>query len=352
MYNYLLRQSSNPIDIIVCPEGNENAPNAMYVRLGNPTLISKIKNKTVGKGRFDHYFEALKKVLKDDEKYIIHSIDNSGLMIPLNTFLSENFDRKNFYLLYYYQGFDVLYKDDRAQPFLHAIDELLFLTKASYQYFKNVYNELPMRCNVLYNATNSKQFYKLNILEKEGLKKELGFNSKLTFIWCSQDRQKKGLHIILDVWKRIYNGNPQEMQLLIVGLNREIVQDGVMNIGRVTNDQVAKYFQISDFYLFPSLWKEGFGIVLAEALKCGCYVIASNQGGISEVLGNGAYGKLVENPNFIQEWIEAITASIEEYIANDYQNKFYHVHFKQLYDLDTWAEQLSQIINEAKINLQ
>jgi glycosyltransferase involved in cell wall biosynthesis len=57
--------------------------------------------------------------------------------------------------------------------------------------------------------------------------------------------------------------------------------------------EITNWLNISNFrFLFiSSLWKEGFVIVLAEALKSSCYCIASNQGGIHEVLQFGKIGR-------------------------------------------------------------
>ncbi len=350
MYNHYLRSGAHPFDIIVCPEGDEEVEGVQYSYITQVGAIDKIKNKFDNKSRFNGYFDALNAVLKKDEKYIIQVIDHSGFIIPLNEFITDNYSRNNFYIQYYYQGFDILYKDERAQPFLNGIDEMFFLTALAYEHYKNYYDALTMRCGVMHNATNSKQFYRLNKGAKDVEKSDLNITAKLVFIWCSQDRPKKGLHLILDIWKRIFTSET-EMQLLIVGVEKEITQPGVRVIGRVPNHILPQYYQVSDFYLFPSLWKEGFGIVLAEALKCGCYCIASNQGGIPEVLGHGKYGKIIEHPNFIDEWVTTINESITEYKANNYDNPYYTKDFETLYDINVWQEKMNSKIAEAKLNI-
>ena len=351
MYNHYLRSGNHPFDYIVCPKGEEEIPNVVYANFTPASSIDKIKNKFDNKSRFNPYFEVLDAIIKPNNKYVIHIIDHSGIIAPLNDFISEKYNRTNFYVQYYYQGFDIIFKDERSQSFLNGIDELFFLTELAYNHYKNYYNELTMRCGVMHNATDSNQFYKLETQEKKDEKKKLHITSKLVFIWCSQDRPKKGLQLILDVWNRVFT-NVDEMQLLVVGVEKEIDLEGVVVIGRVPNKELAKYYQISDFYLFPSLWKEGFGIVLAEALKCGCYCIASNQGGIPEVLGNGEYGKLIKNPNFIDEWVQTIEESISEYKTNNFENPYYTTNFKKLYDINVWQEKMNLKIENAKLNLE
>lgn len=352
MYNYYLRENKHTFDYIVCPKDDEKAPGATYAYVEEPSLQTKVQQKIDYKTRFNRYFKALDSVIEPNTKYIIHIIDNSGIVAPLNAHIESKYNRKDFYIQYYYQGFDVMFDGEKAENFLSGIDEMFFLTKMSYQRYKEYYYELTFRAGVMHNTTNSKLFFKVSSSEKEQLKKQMGITAKTVFLWCSQDRPKKGLHIILDVWKRIYKGDPNEMQLLIVGTKNKIEQDGLTWIGRVPNAELPKYYQISDFYLFSTLCKEGFGIVLAEALKCGCYCIASNQGGVPEVLDHGNYGKIIENPNFIDEWVEVIKESMMELEQNNGVNPFYREDFDKLYDLDDWCDKMNAKIEDAKFNLR
>lgn len=351
MYNYYLRENKHNFDYIVCPEDDEKAPGVTYAYVQEPSLQTKVQQKIDYKTRFNRYFNALDSVIEPNTKYIIHIIDNSGIIAPLNSHLELKHNRKDFYIQYYFQGFDAMFDGKKAEAFLTGIDEMFFLTKMAYTRYKEYYYDLTFRAGVMHNTTNSKLFYKLDDQARNDLRVQLDVKAKFVFVWCSRDTPKKGLHIILDVWKRIYKGDPKEMQLLVVGTKEPIEQEGVRWIGRVPNAELPKYYQVSDFYLFSTLCKEGFGIVLAEALKCGCYCIASDQGGVAEVLDHGTYGKLIENPNFIDEWVDTIEDSMRELEANNFINPFYKDEFKTLYDYDDWCDKMNAKIEAAKINL-
>ena len=107
------------------------------------------------------------------------------------------------------------------------------------------------------------------------------------------------------------------MELLVIGTNNNIVNKGVRFLGQIPNNQLAQYYQLADFYLFPTLCHEGFGLSLAEALKCGLYCIASNNGSVAEVLNYGEYGRVIENPNLVKNWVSEIGLSIKDYIQNN-----------------------------------
>ncbi|MBN3132401.1 MULTISPECIES: glycosyltransferase [Pectobacterium] len=58
----------------------------------------------------------------------------------------------------------------------------------------------------------------------------------------------------------------------------------------IRND-VEQWMSACDVFVLSSAW-EGFGLVIAEALSCGCRVVATDCGGVKEVLG--VHGKLVD----------------------------------------------------------
>ena len=349
MYNYYLQTDNHQIDYLVCPKPDVplfDEVSYSFVKL--ITFFTKVKSKLKLEHRLQNYFLALDKIIQPNQKYVIQIVDNSGIVLPLNDYLTTNHQIENFYIQYYYQGFSPIISNPYEKKFFASINEMIFLTLLSYKVYLNHYDDFVCKASILNNATNSKQFFKLDTEKKEQQKQILGLDKKLVFIWCSQDRPKKGLELILQVWKKIYKNHADEGQLLILGVDKQIRHSGVTVIGKVPNNELAKYYQISDFYLFPTLWKEGFGIVLAEALKCGCYCIASNQGGVPEVLEFGKLGKLIENPNFISEWVEAIEMSISELKTNNFQNPYYNTNFDQLYDLDLWTNKMNILLQEAK----
>lgn len=348
MYNYLITQTTHKIDYIICPKPENEISSLQYQIVRKLNFIDKLKSKYLNKSnRFNNYFEALSKLIKQDQKYIIHIIDNSGIVSPLNDFINKKYNRINFYIQYYYQGFAPIFPKEKSKNFIYGVDEILFLSNLSYKSFISFYNDNPYKASILYNATNSKQFKKINPEQKAELRSCLKIDNKsFIFLWCSQDRPKKGLHIILEAFKKIYEKN-KFAKLLVIGIDREIVQKGVQVVGKIPNNELAKYYQIADVYLFPSLWKEGFGIVLAESLKCGNYVIASALGAIPEVLAFGNYGKLIDSPNFVDDWVDAMMESIEVIDKNN-GNPYLENIPEQLYDLSDWISQLNQIIEKAK----
>jgi glycosyltransferase involved in cell wall biosynthesis len=155
---------------------------------------------------------------------------------------------------------------------------------------KQKYIEFTPEVTIINNPVNKQKFFSIPKLEKESLLKENQLQDKIVYLWLSHDREKKGLNIVLNAWKD-WNKSPDEAQLLVVGAKRSEKINGVQFIGQVPSDLVDKYYKMAHVYLFPTLCKEGFGLSLAQAMCCGCFSIAANNGGVSDFF-NSENGKI------------------------------------------------------------
>lgn len=82
-------------------------------------------------------------------------------------------------------------------------------------------------------------------------------------------------------------------------------------LGSVSNKDIASVFAQGKVFVCPSR-NEPFGIVVLEALAMGIPVIATDSGGITEILGDGKYGCVVP-----KEDVEAIAEQIICMLNND-----------------------------------
>ncbi len=337
--NYFHR--NHLIDTIVCEQPKELWKNVQYSFV-KQRLWDKIQIR-ITKNKYLSYFKALEKVIKPNQKYILQIIDNHGIVEPLNDFLEKKGFRHNCYIQFFYHGYPPFHENFAGRKFYEVIDEMIVLTLLSYRAHKDYYTILPCKFSFLHNGVDTAKFFPLKEEKKLALKSEFNSNGKTIFVWCSQDRPKKGLHLLLEAWRRVYATN-ENIELWVIGCEPKKEMEGVRYFGRIPNDNLPRYFQATDVFLFPVLNHEGFGMSLIEALHCGNYCIASALGGVPEVLAFGALGHLVSHPHFVENWIDAI----EKYLQNPPEPiQFDH----NLFSTDSWVANMNRIIMEAKISL-
>jgi len=69
----------------------------------------------------------------------------------------------------------------------------------------------------------------------------------------------------------------------------------VEHIGEIGDHQKSEFLSGAACLLAPADWPEPFGLVLIEAMACGCPVIAFNAGAIPEVIEEGVTGFIVDD---------------------------------------------------------
>lgn len=96
------------------------------------------------------------------------------------------------------------------------------------------------------------------------------------------------------------------LRLMVVGdgpleasLRREAwasLKERVVFPGRVPRRELSAYYSAADVFAFPGIG-ESLGMVYLEAQACGLPVVALRQGGVDQVVADGATGVLVREPN-------------------------------------------------------
>lgn len=134
--------------------------------------------------------------------------------------------------------------------------------------------------------------------DKIEAKKKLGWDGKFIVLFIGRFIKIKGIDILFHVAKRI---KQSKIYFSFIGdgpMNEEVQRtsnnlSNVIFVGKVDNRELPTYYNASDIFIIPSLYEEGFGRVILEALSCGVPVIASNRGGIPEAMDN-SIGFIIE----------------------------------------------------------
>ena len=101
-----------------------------------------------------------------------------------------------------------------------------------------------------------------------------------------------------------------KLEALAVSLG---VADRITFTGRLPNEEVARYFEQFDLFVMPSVSRgETFGVAAVEAMATGLPVVASDIGGLPEVVADGLTGRLVPPAD-----VDQLAATLEHYILSE-----------------------------------
>ncbi|MCX5696557.1 MAG: glycosyltransferase [Candidatus Omnitrophica bacterium] len=126
----------------------------------------------------------------------------------------------------------------------------------------------------------------------------------------------KGLDYLLPAVKRSVKNNAVELYIGGEGeladyyklwVKRNGLEEMVHFLGFIRDEDLAKYYNLCDIFVLPSVssGQEGFGLVALEAMACGKPVIVSNVVGIADDVSKEKAGLVVE-PGNIGDLAEAI----------------------------------------------
>jgi glycosyltransferase involved in cell wall biosynthesis len=122
--------------------------------------------------------------------------------------------------------------------------------------------------------------------------------------------EEKGPHIAVDVARnaglpiRIAGEtHPPDRDFARQEMESRLREPHVQHLGSVGVKEKVPLLKHSRALLAPITWEEPFGLILAEAMLCGCPAIAFARGSTPELIENGITGYLVNSPDEMAEII-------------------------------------------------
>jgi spore coat protein SA len=101
------------------------------------------------------------------------------------------------------------------------------------------------------------------------------------------------------------------------------------------------WFQRATFFVSPSIFQEPFGLVNAEAMACATPVIASNRGGIPEVLGDTG---LLIDPEDIEGFADAMCTLLGDPEYSRKLGRAAHLRCREMFDWQVVAQNWNSLL--------
>lgn len=195
----------------------------------------------------------------------------------------------------------MVYKETRFYSFYKKLfcrfDVIVCLCETQKQAFCHLFgNEHEPRIQVCYNMTD------LESIDK--LKQEAVTYQKEYIVTVARfDTRSKDFLTLIDAYSGLPDGLKDRYALVLVGDGPDLpeIQQHAHRLGEQDRVHFAglqanpyKWMANAAVFVLSSKW-EGFGLVITEALACGCAVIASDCiAGPKDILVNGKYGLLFD----------------------------------------------------------
>ncbi len=169
------------------------------------------------------------------------------------------------------------------------------------------------KISIVYPAVDHDIYY---VKRDREIIKKLGIldNSKVV-LYVGSEQPRKNIPFLLEAVNQLKKKIP-EIKLLKIGTSQvpgarekllELVeilglQEEVIFVGYVSENDITKYYNAADLFVYPSLY-EGFGMPPLEAMACGTPVVTSNVTSLPEVVADSA---ITIDPQDIDAFVNAM----------------------------------------------
>ena len=183
-------------------------------------------------------------------------------------------------------------------------------------YMKKYIKKINHNCSeieIIRNVVDDKIFYPNNevgVTQREELSIPL---NKFVILCVARLVKRKGvkypLMALVELLKKdkdfilIYIGEGEEKETLYNLISKYHLEDNVKILGHVSSNRIGKIYNMADVVVVPSITHKGLeeplGITALEAMATGIPVIASEIGGLKEIIKNGYNGILIPEKDYI-----------------------------------------------------
>ena len=238
-------------------------------------------------------YPKIRALLKKEQFDIIHLHEPMVPILPLCVLeFSKSVNVGTFHASYsrqhLYRAFQPIIK--RWQKRLHGI---IAVSPASRSYVNNTF---PGEYEIIPNGIDYKHF-SANVAPLPQYQ-----DGKLNILFVGRLEKRKGLRYLLEAYSKLKWEMPNT-RLIVVGPGnpdkesyRILSSHGLRDVefaGRVSYDELPRYYATADIFCSPATGGESFGIVLLEAMSAGKPVVASDIEGFRGIMTDGEQGLLV-----------------------------------------------------------
>ncbi|NMX21366.1 hypothetical protein C5S30_02790 [ANME-1 cluster archaeon GoMg4] len=202
-----------------------------------------------------------------------------------------------------------LFYERIASPYVDKMtlkksDKIIAVSNELKEDIKKQYKVPEEKLVVNPNGIDVNKFKPMNV---EDLRRKWNLTNEKLIVSVGAINKQKGFHLLLKILPEILKED-KKVKLFIVGIGPYLqalkdmavklnISNNVIFTGKVSDEDLPKYYNLADICVFPTLRMEGLPLVVPEAMACVKPVIASRIGGIPTAIENNKDGILIEPGN-------------------------------------------------------
>lgn len=204
------------------------------------------------------------------------------------------------------------------------------------------------KTELMKNGYSPDKFFVDENINKKDVLNKFGITKDYSYVVCFAGKltKIKGIDTLLKANKiydnedtiTLISGNGESFNELNE-LKDKLELKNTYFLGNQTHDSLREIYNIANVSIVPSR-VEAFGLVAIEALACGTPVIASNQGGLPEII-NDEVGMIFEVDN-----VDELADKIKQVLSSTYDRKTLNSYVFNKYSQEELINQLIDIYNK------
>ncbi len=260
------------------------------------------------------------------------------------------------YLLTEHDPFELsAIKDWLKKRLIREASKIITVSKKNQKLISTLYPFMKSRIVTIPNGIDTtwfeSQLLSLSKSDREEYREDVfGADQETPIVTCIAELHKrKGIIYLLEAAKH-FAMEEKKIKFVIVGtgeekegymrfIKAEHLEDYVILLGR--RHDIPQILSSSDLFVLPSL-NEAFGLVLLEAMMAKLPIVATNNGGIPEIIDDGKNGILVP-PKDSKALARAIEKLLNDEKLRETMSEKNHKDVKNLYDVKRMVKSTEEI---------
>jgi spore coat protein SA len=289
---------------IICPRGKnqhatENKGNVNYIRI---ELSAKDRLE-----KRNEYIQQVATKVKDLKPEIIHIHNRPAFTLPIH---EQNKDAR--ILLHMHNDHLSTVDRKKLKKIVKRCHKVIFVSHFLQRAANKTDDRIKKKSLVIHNGIDTDHFrphWEQKAVRKK-MREQLHINKRdIVLLYVGRIIEEKGL---LDIIRsiRALKKKGARLKLVVVGASEfgstkmngyerlvrkeaEKMTRQIRFVGYVEHENIHKFYNMADIFLFPIRWKEPFGLVLCEAAASGLPIISTKKGAVSEIISHNKNGLLL-----------------------------------------------------------